>query len=169
MNYIDVFYQAEGLGDVGHVKAEPDMRFEELKELLAEKVGLPVETILLFVEDKVGAVDDDALLKDYAEGKVLKIHLHRLREVEVRVAFNGVSAEARFSPSATVSQVKGWAAQCKFGMTKEEAGEHVLQIVGTHVRPRSGTHIGSLTDEKTCALAFDLVPHERVNGFSGRL
>jgi hypothetical protein len=52
-------------------------------------------------------------------------------------------------------------------MSDEDAGEHVLQIAGTHDRPAPGTHIGTLTDGKVCALAFDLVADERVNGASG--
>jgi hypothetical protein len=57
--------------------------------------------------------------------------------------------------------VKRWATEHKFGMSEEEAGEHVLQIAGGHDRPAPGTHIGSLTDSKVCGLAFDLVADER--------
>ena len=49
-------------------------------------------------------------------------------------------------------------------MSEDEAGEHVLQIAGTHDRPAPGTHIGSLTNDKADSLSFDLVPDERVNG-----
>jgi len=80
------------------------------------------------------------------------------------VTFNGESVERRFPPSATVARVKRWAAEKKFGMSEDEAGEHVLQIASTHDRPAPGTHIGSLTESKICNLAFDLVPDERVNG-----
>jgi len=52
-------------------------------------------------------------------------------------------------------------------MTDEDAGEHVLQVAGSHDRPAPGTHIGALTDGKVCGLAFDLVPDQRVNGASG--
>ena len=49
----------------------------------------------------------------------------------------------------------------------EEAGEHVLQLAGSHDRPAPGTHIGALTHGKVCGLAFDLVADERVNGAGG--
>ena len=49
-------------------------------------------------------------------------------------------------------------------MTEEEAGEHVLQIVGTQDRPPPGAHIGTLTSCPTCRVHFDLVPDERING-----
>jgi hypothetical protein len=85
----------------------------------------------------------------------------------VAVTFNGETVERRFPPSATVARVKRWAAEKKFGMSEEEAGEHVLQIAGTHDRPAPGTHIGALTDDKVCGVAFDLVPDERINGAAG--
>ena len=52
-------------------------------------------------------------------------------------------------------------------MSKEEAGEHVLQISGTHERPNPGTHIGALRMVGCHTLAFDLVPDQRVNGHAG--
>ena len=63
-----------------------------------------------------------------------------------------------------MARVKRWAAERKFGMSDEEAGEHVLQIAGTHERPAPGTHIGTLANRQSCTLAFDLVADERVNG-----
>ena len=94
----------------------------------------------------------------------LKVHLHSLRQLKVTVTFNGKTIERLFGPGATVARVKRWAAEHEFGMSEEEAGEHVLQIAGKHDRPAPGTHIGALRDGKVRALAFDLVPDERVNG-----
>ena len=105
-----------------------------------------------------------ARVSDHAQKGGVKIHLHRCRQVEVAVTFNRETVNRRFAPGAPVARVKHWAAVKKFGMTEDEAGEHVLQIAGTHDRPNPGTHIGGLTDSKTCALAFDLVPDERING-----
>jgi hypothetical protein len=64
----------------------------------------------------------------------------------------------------TVARIKHWAAVTKFGMTEEEAGEHLLQIAGTQDRPTPGTHIGTLASSPECRVRFDLVPNERVNG-----
>lgn len=52
-------------------------------------------------------------------------------------------------------------------MTDDEAGEHVLQLAGTHERPSPGVHIGTPVASKACAAAFDLVANERVNGADG--
>jgi hypothetical protein len=105
-------------------------------------------------------------ISEHARNSSIKVHLHRCRHIEVTISFNGDVVEHRFSPAATVAKVKRWAAEHKFGMTPEEAGEHVLQIAGSHNRPAPGTHIGALTDGRICGLAFDLVPNERVNGAS---
>jgi hypothetical protein len=52
-------------------------------------------------------------------------------------------------------------------MTPEEAGEHVLQIAGTHDRPAPSTHLGALAACPHCQVIFDLVPDQRVNGSCG--
>jgi hypothetical protein len=64
-----------------------------------------------------------------------------------------------------VGRVKQWAAVHKFHMSEAEAGEHVLQIAGTHDRPAPSTHIGTLTAYPECRLHFSLVPDQRVNGY----
>jgi hypothetical protein len=166
MKYIDLFYQGEGVGDVSHIELEPDATFATLKARLTEKHAVPMDA-LVFVEDEDEPIDEVVLVRDRATAKGVKVHVHRCRHVEVMVTFNGETVDRRFSPSATVARVKRWAAEHKFGMSKEEAGEHVLQIAGSHDRPAPGTHIGSLTDGKVCGVAFDLVADERVNGATG--
>ncbi len=166
MKSIDLFYQGEGLGEVAHIELESDVTFAFFKAIVVEKHGLSPD-VMIFVEDDDEPIDEAILLKERASSKGLKVHFHRCRHVEVTVTFNQEMVKDRFSPSATVARVKRWAAEKKFGMSDEEAGEHVLQIAGTHDRPTPGLHIGSLIDGKTCGLAFDLVPDERVNGASG--
>ncbi|MGX1199224.1 hypothetical protein [Parvibaculum sp. MBR-TMA-1.3b-4.2] len=166
MKSIDLFYQGEGVGEVEHLELEPEATFAVLKAHLVEKHKISVDA-LLFIEDEDEPIDEGVLLKDRGTAKGLKVHIHRCRHVEVTVTFNGETVERRFPPSATVARVKRWAAEKKFGMSEEEAGEHVLQIAGTHDRPAPGTHIGALTDGKVCGVAFDLVPDERINGAAG--
>ena len=166
MKYIDLFYQGEGLGGISHIELEPDATFATLKARLSEKHVLPLDA-LVFIEDEDEPIDERLLVRERASAKGVKVHVHRCRHVEVSVTFNGETVDRRFPPSATVARVKRWAAEHKFGMSAEEAGEHVLQIAGSHNRPAPGTHIGSLTDGKTCGVAFDLVADERVNGAPG--
>lgn len=166
MKSIDIFYQGESVSEISHIELAPDATFAVLKARLSEKHRIPADA-LLFIEDEDEPIDDGVLVRDHATAKGVKVHIHRCRHVEVTVTFNGETAKRRFPPSATVARVKRWAAETEFKMSKEEAGEHVLQIAGTHDRPAPGTHIGALTDGKVCRLAFDLVPDERVNGAAG--
>lgn len=165
MNTIDLFYQGEGIADIEHLEIDLDSTFADIKACLVEKHGC-AEDALLFLEDEDEPLNDAEKVKDHAGGKGLKLHLHRCRQIAVSVTYNGETVDRKFAPGATVARVKRWAAESKFGMTEEEAGEHVLQIAGTHERPAPGTHIGTLAKRKTCELAFDLVPDERVNGAS---
>ena len=163
MESVDLFCQGEGIGEIVHIELELDATFAHLKARLAEEYRIS-EDALLFIEDEDEPIDETVLVKDRATAKGLKVHIHRCRHVKVTVMFNGKTAECHFAPSATVARVKRWAAEKEFGMSEDEAGEHVLQVAGTHERPAPGTHIGALTDDKADSVSFDLVPDERVNG-----
>ena len=168
MKIIDVFYQGEGLGEVKHLEIETGTTFAVLKARLAEKHGFRLD-VLVFLEDQDDPIADLVEIAEHATRQGLKVHLHCHRRVKVTVTFNGKTVERHFGPSATVARVKRWAAEREFGMSSEEAGEHVLQIAGTHDRPSPGTHIGALADGRVRLVAFDLVPDERVQGASWRL
>lgn len=163
MNLINLFCQGEGIGEILHIEIEPDVSFAILKSRLAEQHRIP-DDVLLFIEDEDEPIDETVLVKDRATATGLKVHIHHCRYVKVIVMFNARAVECNFPPSATVARVKRWAAEREFGMSEDEAGEHVLQIAGTHDRPAPGTHIGALTDDRADSLSFDLVPDERVNG-----
>lgn len=162
MAKIDIFYQGEGIADIGHCELEADETFAALKALLCTKHGITDE-LLIFLEDGDDAVEEIIILRKHAQPHGIKIHAHRCRHVEVSVRFNGETIHHRFAPGVTVARVKHWAAE-KFGMSKDDATEHVLQITGTHERPKPGAHIGTLVKCPHCKVAFDLVPDERVNG-----
>lgn len=163
MNLLDVFYQGENLDDIQHLELKPTCTIAEFKKLICEKFGI-TEQVFVFLEDGEDPIDDDACLADFEATTGLKFHFHRHRRIEVYVSFNGEEVGRKFPPSATVNRVKRWAARRKFDMTKEEAGEHVIQISGTHERPHPGTHIGTLVKGKCTKLDFDLVPDQRING-----
>lgn len=160
---LTVFYQGEGIRDVQCVDVESETTFATLRVLLVEKHDL-VADVLGFLEDGDEPLAADDVLKRHSTPRGLKLHLHQRRRVGVQVTFNGRTVKHRFPPSATVGRVRRWAAETEFGMSREEAGEHVLQIVGTHDRPSMGAHVGALTDPGSLIVAFDLVPNERING-----
>lgn len=164
MKVIDIFYQGEGLREIQHLEIDSVKSYRELKELIVGKHGVDQE-VILFMEDEDDPVDNSDTIKKHPHHNCAKIHLHRCRQIEVTVTFNGEKLLHRFSPSITIARVKQWATT-KLGMSNVEASEHVLQISGTQNRPTAGTHIGSLTAKPCCQLSFDLVPDQRINGFA---
>jgi hypothetical protein len=166
MKTIDIFYQTEGLREIAHLECGDDKSFGLIKEAIIKKHGLDADA-LIFVEDADEPADTKELASKMGESRSLKVHIHRCREIKVAVTFNGETVHHTFSPATTVAKIKKWAAERKFEMTEEEAGEHVLQITGTHDRPAPNVHVGSLVGHPACHIAFDLVPDERVNGSSG--
>ena len=163
MKAIDIFYQSEGLADIQHLEIDAGANFATVKACLIERHGVDADAFL-FIEDEEEPLDEKTKVTDCISGATLKLHLNRCRKIEVAVTFNGETVNYLFAPGVTVSYVKHWAAEDKFGMSKEEASEHVLQIVGTSDRPTPGTHIGALLLCRGCDLSFDLVPDERING-----
>lgn len=166
MTQIDIFYQGEDLDDIQHIELDDAATIGDFKKLISERLGAKGD-IHVFIEDAEDPSSDDACLADLGDPAGLKLHFHRQRRIEVCVTFNGEDEGRRFPPSATIKRVKRWFAKNKFGMTKEEAGEHLLQISGTHERPHPGTHIGALAKCGCAKLEFDLVPDQRVNGHTG--
>jgi len=163
MSTIDVFYQGEGFREIEFLAVEPTATFGAVKALIVEKHGLD-ESVLIFLEDEDEPVAELVIIGDIVDTFGIKAHLHKCRHIAVTVTFNGETVSHSFSPSKTIAAIKTWAAETKFGMTKEEASEHVLQIAGSHDRPTAGTHIGQLAKCPSCHLALDLVPDQRVNG-----
>jgi hypothetical protein len=152
MTSIDIFYQGEGIREIAHFEANHDHTFAVIKLAIIEKHGLHKET-LIYLEDRDEPVDESCLVRDRVGPAGIKAHLHRCRHVEVAVSFNGETVHHRFGPGTTVARVKTWAAERKFGMTPQEAGEHVLQIAGTKDRPDPVTHLGAIAACPACRLA----------------
>lgn len=163
MTSINIFYQGEGIRGIEHLEVSPNQTFAGVKALIIEKHNLETD-VLLFLEDNDEPLDELLIVNSHVGQGEIKAHLHRCRHIEVTVNFAGETVHHQFSPGATIARVKRWAAEKKFGMTEEEASEHVFQITGTHDRPAPGTHLGALAVCPECHLAFDLVPDQRVNG-----
>lgn len=165
MKSIEVFYQGEQILGVEHLDLPGAETIGQVKQAIIKKHNCdPSSLVYVEDEDEDEPVSDDTRLDQLHRPGALKVHVHRCRKVKVAVRFNDKTAADSFSPSATVARVKKWAAEKQFGMTPEEAGEHVLQISGTQDRPAPGTHVGTLTGATPCKVEFDLVPDERVNG-----
>lgn len=168
MELIDIFYQGENIAGIEHLEVSSDGTFGELQARLASQHNLPPD-VLIFIEGDEQPIEHGVHIAARRGDRGVTVHLHRCLHVNVAVTFNNTTEEHRFSPANTVGHVKQWMAEHKFGMTRDDASEHLLQLAGTTTRPSPGTHVGALTDGKTCAVAFDLVADERVNGGTVRV
>lgn len=162
MKHLNVFYQVEGNRAQQLVEVSPDESVAHLKQRIADKHGLS-GPLLLFLEDSENAADENATVGSLATEKGAKVNVHHCARIAVMVAFGQRVIEDLFGPGVTVAHVKKWAAK-ELGMSPEDAGEHVLQLAGSHDRPPPSTHIGSLVTHPNCRVAFDLVADERVQG-----
>lgn len=91
------------------------------------------------------------------------VHVTKCKKIEVTVNYLAETETHKFAPGARVRRVKVWATE-KLKLSAHDAAEHVLQMCGTTRRPASDTPLNELTDRKTCAVCFDLVPEKRVEG-----
>ena len=158
---VQVFLQSELLGDIEVIEIDPQAGHQALHRACLDKLGAAqADEFFLFVED-----DDDEQPFDKLDGipEGLRVHLHRLKGIDVIVRYAGRDVRRPFRPSATVARVKRWATH-ELGVTPSDAAELMLQISGTDTRPDADVHIGALTPAHQRHITFDLVPSPRVNG-----
>jgi hypothetical protein len=163
MERIDIFYQGDGIREIEHIEVQSDHTVAMVKKIIVEKHGGQPD-VLIFLEDHEAPLEDHILIKELSGPGGAKLHLHRCHHVQVAVTYAGETKHGSFAPGTTIARIKYWAAVTKFGMTEDDAGEHLLQIAGTQERPAPGTHVGTLASCPDCRVHFDLVPDERVNG-----
>lgn len=165
MTEIELFLQGEGIPQIVLVRVPDQGTVHDIIQA-AQPHGLPsggAEAVLVFVEGQDEPLDERTTLAAAGIRARGRVHVHRCRKVEVEVNFNGRDKSHRFSPSTTIAEVKVWADK-EFKLTGVDATEHALQRCGTTERPSDDTHIGSLVAAGTCALCFDLIPKQRVEG-----
>lgn len=165
---IDVFVQAEGQSKIATVKVPST---ETVRGLInaAEREGMtpthgsgPTAASLEDAEEP--AKLDDTLAQSGIVHRS-RLHIHRCRRVDAKVFFNGRTIERQFPPASTIGKITEWAVGTKgFNLDAADAVEHVLQISGTTQRPDEDEHLGTLVNAPTCAVSFDLVPKQRVEG-----
>ncbi len=158
---VKVFLQSELLSDIEVVEVESDGGHTALRAACLAKISQqPDEKVFLFVEDE----DDEHALEKLAQiDEGLRIHLHRLKSIDVIVYYAGRDVRRSFRPSTTVGRVKKWATH-EMGVAASDAAELMLQIKGADNRPDADIHIGTLVKAPEHTLEFDLVPSPRVNG-----
>jgi len=159
---VRIFVQSELLNDTEVVELPSDVRYPEIRsaclELLPSNENL--DDFHIFVED----VDDDQELQNMEKiPDGLRVHIHRLRGIDVEVRYAGRDVNRTYRPSTTISSIKRWATQ-ELGISASDAAELMLQIHGTDIRPDADVHVGSLVKSPDKSILFDLVPAPRING-----
>lgn len=135
---------------------------EIVRSLDAAGIEIDKES-LVFVNDDDAPIDLDS--KEQIKGLTPASHLiiTHCKKVKVTVHFQDKTIEHAFAPGVRVRAVKKWAVE-KFNLNPTDAGEHVLQLCGSTNQPPTDTQLAKLTDGRTCAVCFDLVPEKRVEG-----
>ncbi|MHB8388661.1 MAG: ubiquitin family protein [Acidobacteriaceae bacterium] len=164
MSKINVFLQGEGIKDVVRLQLEPHSTGLDVKRACASQFGVQMDgETAVFLEDQEEPLDDTSTLESLAGKHGVRLHVHRCRRITVKVTYSSRTVEHVFGPGVTVGTVKRWAAK-NLGITKEDAAELILQIVGTQEQPDVDVHIGTLSMCPACAVAFNLVPNLRIQG-----
>ena len=163
MKEVEVFYQCESVDNIEHIEVDASITLGGVKETLVEKHGLAPE-FRLFLEDGDEPADEEVLVSEFVTSVGLKLHLSRCLKVKTRVHYGGQIAEKEFAPGVTIDMVRQWAAESGFGISKADASELKLQLVNTDNRPSANRHIGTFAKCPDCAVEFDLVPDERIQG-----
>lgn len=159
---VQVFLQSEVLQDIEVLELPGDAGAAELRAACFALLpaGSDQKEFHFYIEDE----DEEAraeTLKKIPDG--LRVHLHRLKGIDVQVRYAGRDVRRTFRPSATISRVKRWSTQ-ELGIAPSDAAELMLQISGSEARPDADIHIGSLVKAPARSISFDLVPSPRVNG-----
>lgn len=100
-------------------------------------------------------------LKDLKHGA--RVHVSSCRRIRTVVHFLERTAHHDFPPGTRVRTVKACAVR-EFRIEPKGAGEHVLRICDSTMKPATDTPLSELVHRGRCSVCFDLVPDKRVEG-----
>lgn len=150
----DIFIKRSGSLEVQHRKLER-LDLAALQKDLDNAFGAGS----LFLEDEEEPLSPDRRI----DAPAIFVHHSCCKRVEVIVRYAGRTFEHKFGPGTTLKTIKR-RVEKKLDIDAADAAELSLQIAGTNDRPDEATHVGSVTDQATCSVVFDLVPSDRING-----
>jgi hypothetical protein len=144
------------------------LEHETLRAVLSRLEALPREGEVVFVgeakealdkpdeaEDDLAPANIDGTMKSLRISELRHVHTRTIHRIEVTVHFNG-SRKRKFSPTATVATVLGWAKKV-FKIDPADGADLVLQLRPSKEQPRSDVHLGQLLTPGETTLEFDLV------------
>lgn len=165
MDAIEIFLQGAGIPKILTLTVPSNGRVREIIEIAKEQ-GLKWtadQEVMVWIENLDEPLDLDILLVDAGIKKHTRLHVHTCHRVNVTVNFQDKAESHFFAPSTTISVVKKWADK-KFGLSEADATEYALQLCNSTERPAEDVHLGTLVTPSECAVCFDLVPKQRIEG-----
>ena len=156
----------EGEAAALSVEYDPEMTIAAVLEALARQYGRPeLLELSVTVEDAdehIGtSIQVRELLRERRRGRV---HLHRCHRLKVTITYNNNTVEREFSPASTVERVFKWCIAPEQFNVEADAHELALELRGATTPLEPHVHIGTLTRDRRCDLALDLVSHDRHQG-----
>ena len=165
-----VFLQSPLLNDMIVLSVAADASAEVIRVACIAALPEHHKAVELFIFDEadlsvegehIGAAEHQSKDKDRAK----RLHIGRCKHANVKVRYAGNNVERQFSPAATIEHVKNWAVK-QLQITKHDANELSLQLIGSDVQPARDQHVGIFVDNH-CSVGFDLIRSYTVNGDSG--
>jgi hypothetical protein len=167
-NDIELFLQGEGIPEIILVRVTRTGTVRDILEAARARGLTPSTggaTPIVLIENGDEPLALDLTLDAAGISQRSRVHVHHCHQIAVTVNFNADAKQKDFSPSTTIARVQRWAVGKEgFDLKGVDATEHLLQICGTTVRPDEDVHIGTLVQAPACALCFDLVAKQRVEG-----
>lgn len=160
MKTTTIFLQVQGQPGLKEINLETPNLGSLAKGLAEAKVASDAVD-LIFLDEADDPIEGDLAAVGVRAGT--RVHITKCRKIKATVNYLDQTAARAFGPGVRVRKVKAWAVK-HFKLEDHDAAEHVLQLCGTTERPKTDTPLHELTDGKTCAVCFDLVPETRVEG-----
>lgn len=105
---IEVMVEGETLADVEIVRVPHGATAREVVAAVALKGGFPAEEAVLLIEDSDAPIDLTLVIREETVGGKIH-HVHRAKQVAVKVFYKHLEKEKHFPPSARVQRVLDWA------------------------------------------------------------
>jgi hypothetical protein len=102
-------------------------------------------------------------LRDLANGRLVAIHCHHCRQIQVTVHYGKESILRKFPPSARARKVLRWAKR-KLRLTDADADNLALFLCRGGEQVRETTHLGELVEEVSCDICFNLSKDRNIEG-----
>jgi hypothetical protein len=160
---IEIPVEGEGLLEVELISAQPGLTILSVVTAFSQKTGIAVEELLIFEEDAEEPLSLDVVID---EGRANLIHhVHRAKEIEVKVYYNGLEAKKAFPPSARVQRVLAWAVKVpEFRIDPTIAPEMELALHNETMELPKRAHIGRYVKHVHHKLNLDLIRGVIPNG-----